>query len=610
MYARGDGTIQDSEQAFQWYMAAAENGHPHAAYCVAKAYESGNGTVQNDRSAISWYERAASQKDSYAMYALGKIYRDGIGVEQNSEISFRYFYSAAELRHEYAQYACANAFLKGIGVKKDVARAVRLYTSSAEKGNHYAEYQLGELYSAGIEVSSDEPLAHKYYAAALAGFLLQEETEPDAQLEYRMANMFLNGKGPDPDFSTALRWFSKSAENGNAYAQYKLAVNFDEGQEIPQDTEIAQKYYAAALAGFTQQEEAEPDAQLEYRMANMFLNGKGTSPDFSTALFWFSKSAENGNAYAQYKLAVYFEEGQEIPQDTEIAQKYYAAALAGFIRQEETEPDAQLEYRMAMMYLRGKGVPTDEQTALQWFIKGAEHGFSSASYQAGRLLEEMRTVPGNITQSRYYYALALKQMIQENAGAPDADREYQIGQMLYFGKGCTPDYSAAWSWFSKSAAFGNAYAVFQQARMLQDGKGVLKDEATAQKLYTQAMQGFLQLMKDHPEKAPELQFKIGTMYEFGQGVKQDTEAAKEWYRQAVDGGNENAAERVNQIKSYETQTAINSILGLFRFFVQDMGNNIEDSTTRKYRQDKRLMYKQISMNSLPGEKYDHPEQAM
>ena len=610
IYAHGDGTIQDSEQAFQWYLASAENGHPHAAYCVAKAYESGNGTVQNDRSAINWYERAASQKDSYAMYALGKIYRDGIGVEQNPETSFRYFYSAAELGHEYAQYACANAFLKGIGVKRDLASAVRLYTSSAEKGNHNAEYQLGELYSADIEVSSDELLAHKYYAAALAGFLLQEEAEPDAQLEYRMANMFLNGKGSDPDFSTALRWFSESAQNGNAYAQYKLAVYFEEGQEIPQDTEIAQKYYAAALTRFTQQEEAEQDPQLQYRIANMFLNGKGTDPDLSTALYWFSKSAENGNAYAQYKLASYFDEGQEIPQDAEIAQKYYVDALAGFIQQDEIEPDAQLEYRIAMMYLRGKGVPADEQTALRWFIRGAEHGFSSASYQAGRLLEEMKTVPGNITQSRYYYALALKQMIQEDSEDPSPDREYQIGQMLYFGKGCTPDYSTAWSWFSKSAASGNPYAVFRQARMLQDGKGVLKDEVTAQKLYLQAMKRFLQLMKDHPEKAPELQFEIGTMYELGQGVKQDTEAAKEWYRQAAAGGNENAAEHLDQIQFTETQTAVNSVLGLLRFFAQDMGNNIEDSTTRKYRQDKRLMFKQIEQNHLQGAKYDHPEQAM
>ena len=330
----------------------------------------------------------------------------------------------------------------------------------------------------------------------------------------------------------------------------------------------------------------------------------------STALYWFSKSAENGNAYAQYKLASYFDEGQEIPQDAEIAQKYYVDALAGFIQQDEIEPDAQLEYRIAMMYLRGKGVPADEQTALRWFIRGAEHGFSSASYQAGRLLEEMKTVPGNITQSRYYYALALKQMIQEDSEDPSPDREYQIGQMLYFGKGCTPDYSTAWSWFSKSAASGNPYAVFRQARMLQDGKGVLKDEVTAQKLYLQAMKRFLQLMKDHPEKAPELQFEIGTMYELGQGVKQDTEAAKEWYRQAAAGGNENAAEHLDQIQFTETQTAVNSVLGLLRFFAQDMGNNIEDSTTRKYRQDKRLMFKQIEQNHLQGAKYDHPEQAM
>ena len=610
LYARGDGTVQDSEQAFRWYLAAAENGHPHAAYCAAKAYESGNGTVQDEQSAVKWYQAAADGKDSYAMYALGKIYRDGLGVEQDLETSFRYFYSAAELGHEYAQYACANAFLKGIGVKKDVAQAIRFYTASAEKGNHYAEYQLGELYSCGSETSNDKQLAQNYYAAALTGFIQQEESEPDAQLEYRIGNLFLNGKGTEPDFSSALLWFSKSAENGNAYAQYKLAVLFDEGLEVPHDTEIAQKYYVAALTGFIQQDETEPDAQLEYRIGNLFLNGKGTQPDFSSALFWFSKSAENGNAYAQYKLAVLFDEGLEVPYDTELAQKYYAAALTGFIQQDEIEPDAQLEYRIGLMYLHGKGTPVNEQAALQWFIQGAEKGFSAASYQAGRLFEECKTMSKNLVRSHYYYNMALNQMVQEDYAEPNPDKEYQIGQMLYFGKGCSPDYFGAWQWFSKSASQGNVNAMFQQAKMLQKGEGIAKNEVAAQSLYFKVLQGYLQEIREHPEKAPDLQYKIGTMYEFGQGVKQDADAAKEWYEQAAAGGNVYAAERLQQIKSFETQATINSIFGLLRLFAQDMGNSIEDSTTRRYRQDKRLMQKQIMLNRLPGEKYDHPEQAM
>ena len=284
--------------------------------------------------------------------------------------------------------------------------------------------------------------------------------------------------------------------------------------------------------------------------------------------------------------------------------------MAGFIQQEQTEPDPQLEYRIGMMYLHGKGIADDEQKALQWFILGSENGLASASYQAGRLFEESKTNPSNIVQSQYYYALALKQMIQEDAKDPSPDREYQIAQMLYFGKGCTPDYDAAWSWYSKSAESGNPHALFQQARMLQEGKGVMPDELLAQKLYLQAMQGFLQQITECPQKSPAIKFKIGTMYEFGLGVKQDIEAAKEWYHQAAEEGNESAEERLNQIKAFETQAVINSVLGLLRFFAQDMGNNIEDATTRKYRQDKRLLYKQMETNHLIGAKYDRPEQVM
>ncbi|WP_306569624.1 MobP3 family relaxase, partial [Faecalispora jeddahensis] len=187
MYARGDGTVQDSEQAFQWYLTAAENGHSHGVYCVAKAYEAGNGTEQNMDSAIGWYKKAADSNDTYAMYALGKLYRDGAGVEMNPVTSFRYFAAAAQLGNGHAQYACASALLHGIGVQKDTGRAIQLYTDASMKGNYYADYQLGELYSAGVEVSKDEQLAEQHYAAALNGFLRQEENEPDAQLEYRIA---------------------------------------------------------------------------------------------------------------------------------------------------------------------------------------------------------------------------------------------------------------------------------------------------------------------------------------------------------------------------------------------------------------------------------------
>jgi len=674
LYYSGKSVPRDFQKAAEWFTRASMDEIPEAQYRLAQMYQFGRGVEQDEKlsgvlyrkaqmnfqlqagskpdpanelkmarmyyageeqdydKAEMWYGLAAAHGNSMAKYELGKMYLYGIGIEKNEALGKEYCCNAywsfrlsvtdtlgfdigadvdsgsvdssysPNTNAAYLLYLLGHMEYAGEGVERNYSKAMQWYKLAAAGKHVHSNYCIAKMYYAGEGVAQDYGKAKERYECAADGM--------DKYAYYALGKMYDTGTGTEQNYEKAAGWYLRACQENVTYAQYRLAQMCEAGEGVEQDEEGAKLLYAEALEGFLEQEKQRPDAQLEYRMANMFLNGKGADPDFSTALFWFSKSAEKGNAYAQYKLAVYFDEGQEIPQDAEIAQKYYADALAGFIRQEEAAPEPQLEYRIAMMYLRGKGVPADEQTALRWFIRGAEHGFSSASYQAGRLLEEMKTVPGNITQSRYYYALALKQMIQEDAKAPDADREYQIGQMLYFGKGYTPDYSTAWSWFSKSAASGNPYAVFQQARMLQDGKGVLKDEVTAQKLYLQAMKGFLQLMKDNPEKAPELQFKIGTMYEFGQGVKQNAEAAKEWYRQAAAGGNENAEERLEQIQFAETQTAINSVLGLLRFFAQDMGNNIEDSTTRKYRQDKRLMFKQIEQNHLQGAKYDHPEQAM
>ena len=47
--------------------------------------------------------------------------------------------------------------------------------------------------------------------------------------------MFLEGLGVPQDYTEAVNWFRKAAEQGYAQAQYKLGVMYDEGLGVTQD---------------------------------------------------------------------------------------------------------------------------------------------------------------------------------------------------------------------------------------------------------------------------------------------------------------------------------------------------------------------------------------
>ena len=302
MYKHGNGTEQDSEKAFQWYMEAAENGHPHAAYCAARTCYEETGTVQSYPDVVKWYQKAANGGDAYAMYALGKMYRDGIGVELNNEKAYQYFLAAAKSEHEFAQFAVAKALLSGTGVEKNAQGAVYWFRKCAEKGNPFATYQLAMIFSAGKEIPKDNLLVQKFYSMALVGFISLDRKQPDAGMERRIAQMFYSGNGTAQNYAAAAEWFSMSAEKGNPYSQFQLARMMQKGEGIPVDELKAQLIYASALDGFLKMLQEKPDADLLYKVGMMYEAGFGTKRDLSNAKQFYTEAAAKGNIHAQLRL--------------------------------------------------------------------------------------------------------------------------------------------------------------------------------------------------------------------------------------------------------------------------------------------------------------------
>ena len=105
------------------------------------------------------------------------------------------------------------------------------------------------------------------------------------------------------------------AEAGDAELQLALGVMYEQGKGIRQDYTEAVRWYrkAAEEQGF---------AVAQYNLGRMYEQGKGVRQDYAEAAGWFRKAAELGLAAAQYNLAVMYTEGRGVRQDYEEAVRW------------------------------------------------------------------------------------------------------------------------------------------------------------------------------------------------------------------------------------------------------------------------------------------------
>lgn len=583
----GEGLEQDYEKAFQWYGLAAQAGHVHSNYCLAKMYYGGEVVIQDYEQAKCFYEQAARGHDKYAYYALAKMYDNGIGTEQN------------------------------------YAKAAEYYTRASQGNVPYADYRLAHMFAIGQGVEQDQELSEILYRKALNEFIEQEKQQPDAAVEFRIAEMYLRGIGVEQNIDEAVKWLTLCCEKENPRAQFELAALYQKGESIQRDEEKAQTLYSAALAGFVNEEKNTPAASIEYRIASMFAKGYGTDQDAEKSFRWYKQAADNGHAHAAYCAAQACYTGTGTEQDYAESVKWYEKAVTGgdtyamyalgkmyrdgnahtafkyFLSAAKLEHGF-AQYAVAKALLAGEGIEKNVPEAIKWFEKCAERGNHFAEYKLAVLFSEGKEVPKDEIKAQKHYAAALAGFLQMEQESPDADMEYRIAGMFLNGKGCAIDYPTAALWLSRCSAAGNFMAQYQLAGLLYTGKGIPQNEQKAQLLYASALRGFTESIKVNPNS--DMLYLIGIMQERGLGTSRDIQTAKYFYSVAAQIGNESAADRLQQIETAENKAVLNSVFGIFRAFAQSMGNNINDSTRHKYRQDKKLLQKQRELKHSHGQK--------
>lgn len=127
----------------------------------------------------------------------------------------------------------------------------------------------------------------------------------NAVAQYNVAMMYANGEAVNVDYQQAAYWFGKSASQGLPAAQYRLGEMYYFGRgglenDVKKAIDLFEK---AAISG---------DADAQVNLAMMLATGDGAPPDTARALYWLSRAVGGGHAAAPdwYRLLQEAPEGR------------------------------------------------------------------------------------------------------------------------------------------------------------------------------------------------------------------------------------------------------------------------------------------------------------
>ncbi len=130
----------------------------------------------------------------------------------------------------------------------------------------------------------------------------------DATQQLKLGLKYLKGTiDTQQNYKLAQYWFNKSAQQGNAKAQFNLATMYFKGLGVDIDNKSALKWYKKSA------NQGEPNAQ--FNLGFMFLNGLSTEKNIDESIELFKKSAQSGVAKAQLTLGIIYLEGNLLEQD-------------------------------------------------------------------------------------------------------------------------------------------------------------------------------------------------------------------------------------------------------------------------------------------------------
>lgn len=199
----------------------------------------------------------------------------------------------------------------------------------------------------------------------------------DAAAQFTLAVMFEKGDGVPRDPAKAVEHLRKSAEQGYAPAQAGLGWLYVTGDRVPKNASKAfELFHKSAEQGF-------PPAQLT--LGNMYRSGEGTPRNVAKAVEWYQKAADRGYDAAFVNLGMMYQTGSDVSKDL--------VRSAEWLQRGADRGGPLSLFYLCLAYFNGEGVPADNAKGIELLKKAAERGLASAQRHLGSLYFSGNEVP-------------------------------------------------------------------------------------------------------------------------------------------------------------------------------------------------------------------------
>jgi TPR repeat protein len=212
--------------------------------------------------------RRAQDGDPKAEYELGRMYETGNQVEESAKEAFKWYSASAAQGYPDAQYRLGLAYLYGIGTQQSIAQAGAWLNKAKDKMQPVATLLLNAISSTRNNVI-DKP------HSILLSWYLEQSIAGNGEAMLGLGHMFENGWGIPQDIEVAKRWYAKARSAGTKGAAKRLRQIKAGGIVVETDSEAPQDI-ADMQASVPQLPSSSPSANItgEERNGPVLSNGQ------------------------------------------------------------------------------------------------------------------------------------------------------------------------------------------------------------------------------------------------------------------------------------------------------------------------------------------------
>lgn len=493
----------------------------------------------------------ADNGNNLAAFELGKYYAQGTLGEIDNALAQSYYHRAFEgfvselesgewLQHFIAreEFALMKSNMPKDKYDKQMERFDRQIASDYWLEN-YLCYKVGRMYLDGSGVEKNIEKGIEY---------LEMSDSPFAA--YTIGSLYYRGEEVEQNFETAYDYFNKacSAEGQKPipFALYNMAEMIEKNL-ITDSIYNADDLYRMAFEEFVATDKKDPNDMIEYRIAKMLLDGKGTEPNKDEAEHYLRLSSLKGNTFAQTRLASIYLESDDA-EKAELAMNLLESAA--------NHDNDNAMYQYAKLLLENDSVYYDEQKGMQYLRMAVDKNNQFAQFKMGKILLD--------ESLSYYNTKEGIQLLEKSAEQYNQFAQYSLGILYLRGEQIEQNMNLAIQYLSDSAEQGNQYALYTLGKIYIEDSSI-QDIEKAIRYFTNASE----------QGNPFAAYTLGKIYSDDSLVETDEEVAYKWYSVAYEGFTE-----IAQDENTEPNDAVLYNLGIMSY--RGLGVETDIHTAVKY----------------------------